>query len=78
MERRILGAPPVEREHFKNCRFVHARRCANQQLIERDQIKRDQINRAVQILHWRPDKAPKECTMDQIRQKKAKLMALLD
>jgi hypothetical protein len=28
--------------------------------------------------YWRPDKAPKQCPMDQIRQKKAKLMALLD
>jgi len=26
----------------------------------------------------RPDKAPKQCTIDQIKQKKAKLMALLD
>jgi len=29
-------------------------------------------------LRWRPDKAPKQCSLDQVKQKKAKLMALLD
>jgi ATP-dependent DNA ligase len=29
------------------------------------------------LLRWRPDKAPKQCTMDQVKQKKADLMKLL-
>jgi ATP-dependent DNA ligase len=29
------------------------------------------------ILRWRPDKAPRQCTMDQLKQKKADLMRLL-
>ena len=30
------------------------------------------------LLRWRPDKAPRQCTMEQVKQKKANLMALLD
>lgn len=29
------------------------------------------------LLRWRPDKAPRQCTMDQVKQKKANLMGLL-
>jgi hypothetical protein len=29
-------------------------------------------------LRWRPDKAPRQCTMDQVRQKRGNLMRLLD
>ena len=29
------------------------------------------------LLRWRPDKAPKQCTLDQVKQKKADLMKLL-
>jgi len=29
-------------------------------------------------LRWRPDKAPKQCKLDQVKQRKAKLLALLD
>jgi len=29
------------------------------------------------LLRWRPDKAPRQCTMDQVRQKKADLVKLL-
>jgi hypothetical protein len=28
-------------------------------------------------MRWRPDKAPRQCTMDQVKQKKADLMRLL-
>jgi hypothetical protein len=28
-------------------------------------------------MRWRPDKAPKQCTLDQVKQKKANLMKLL-
>ena len=30
------------------------------------------------LLRWRPDKAPRQCTLDQVEQKKADLMALLE
>jgi hypothetical protein len=30
------------------------------------------------LLRWRPDKLPQQCTLDQIAQKSAKLLALLD
>jgi ATP-dependent DNA ligase len=43
-----------------------------------DHFTGDRFRHGTRLLHWRPDKAPKECTMDQIRQKKPKLMALLD
>ena len=29
------------------------------------------------LIRWRPDKAPRQCTLDQVRQKNANLMALL-
>ena len=29
------------------------------------------------LLRWRPDKAPRQCTLDQVKQKKANLIALL-
>jgi ATP-dependent DNA ligase len=29
------------------------------------------------LLRWRPDKSPRQCTMDQVKQKKADLMKLL-
>jgi ATP-dependent DNA ligase len=29
------------------------------------------------VMRWRPDKAPKQCTLDQVKQKKANLMKLL-
>jgi hypothetical protein len=28
-------------------------------------------------LRWRPDKSPRQCTLDQVKQKKADLMKLL-
>jgi len=39
---------------------------------------RERFRHGTRLLRWRPDKAPKQCTIDQIKQKKAKLMALLD
>jgi ATP-dependent DNA ligase len=43
-----------------------------------DHFTGERFRHGTRLLQWRPDKAPKQCTMDQIRQKKAKLMALLD
>jgi hypothetical protein len=38
----------------------------------------ERFRHGTRLLRWRPDKTPKQCTTHQIRQKKAKLMALLD
>jgi ATP-dependent DNA ligase len=43
-----------------------------------DHFTGERFRHGTRLLRWRPDKAPKQCTMDQIKQKKAKLMALLD
>jgi ATP-dependent DNA ligase len=43
-----------------------------------DHFTGERFRHGTRLLRWRPDKAPKQCTIDQIRQKKAKLMALLD
>ncbi|MGN6748260.1 MAG: ATP-dependent DNA ligase [Xanthobacteraceae bacterium] len=43
-----------------------------------DHFTGERFRHGTRLLRWRPDKAPKQCTLDQIRQKKAKLMALLD
>ena len=43
-----------------------------------DHFTGERFRHGTRLLRWRTDKAPKQCTIDQIRQKKAKLMALLD
>jgi ATP-dependent DNA ligase len=43
-----------------------------------DHFTGERFRHGTRLLRWRPDKAPKQCTIDQIKQKKAKLMALLD
>jgi ATP-dependent DNA ligase len=43
-----------------------------------DHFTGERFRHGTRLLRWRPDKTPKQCTTDQIRQKKAKLMALLD
>jgi ATP-dependent DNA ligase len=43
-----------------------------------DHFTGERFRHGTRLLRWRLDKAPKQCTMDQIKQKKAKLMALLD
>jgi ATP-dependent DNA ligase len=43
-----------------------------------DHFTGERFRHGTRLLRWRPDKAPKQCTMDQIKQKKARLMALLD
>jgi ATP-dependent DNA ligase len=42
-----------------------------------DHFTGDRFRYGTRILRWRRDKAPKQCTLDQVKQKKAKLMALL-
>ena len=42
-----------------------------------DHFSGDRFRHGTRLLRWRPDKAPRQCTLDQVRQKKANLMALL-
>lgn len=42
-----------------------------------DHFSGGRFRHGTSILRWRPDKAPKQCTMDQVKQKRAKLMTLL-
>jgi ATP-dependent DNA ligase len=42
-----------------------------------DHFSGGRFRHGTRLLRWRPDKAPRQCTLDQVRQKKANLMALL-
>lgn len=42
-----------------------------------DHFSGGRFRHGTRILRWRPDKAPRQCTMEQVKQKKANLMALL-
>jgi ATP-dependent DNA ligase len=42
-----------------------------------DHFTGDRFRHGTRLLRWRPDKAPRQCTLDQVKQKKADLMALL-
>jgi ATP-dependent DNA ligase len=42
-----------------------------------DHFTGDRFRHGTRILRWRPDKAPRQCTLDQVKQKKANLLALL-
>jgi len=42
-----------------------------------DHFSGDRFRHGTRLLRWRPDKAPKQCTMDQLAQKKSDLMKLL-
>jgi ATP-dependent DNA ligase len=43
-----------------------------------DHFTGDRFRHGTRLLRWRPDKAPKQCTLDQVKQKKASPMALLN
>jgi len=43
-----------------------------------DHFTGDRFRHGTRLLRWRPDKAPRQCTLDQVKQKKANLMALLN
>jgi ATP-dependent DNA ligase len=43
-----------------------------------DHFTGDRFRHGTKLMRWRPDKAPQQCTMDQVKQKKANLMKLLD
>ena len=42
-----------------------------------DHFSGDRFRHGTRLMRWRPDKAPQQCTMDQVKQKKADLMKLL-
>ncbi len=42
-----------------------------------DHFSGGRFRHGTRLLRWRPDKSPKQCTMDQVKQKKADLMKLL-
>jgi ATP-dependent DNA ligase len=42
-----------------------------------DHFTGERFRHGTRLLRWRPDKAPRQCTLDQVEQKKANLMALL-
>ncbi len=42
-----------------------------------DHFTGDRFRHGTRILRWRPDKAPSQCTMDQLKQKKANVTSLL-
>jgi ATP-dependent DNA ligase len=42
-----------------------------------DHFSGDRFRHGTRLLRWRPDKAPQQCTLDQLKQKKADLMRLL-
>jgi ATP-dependent DNA ligase len=42
-----------------------------------DHFSGGRFRHGTRLLRWRPDKSPRQCTFDQVKQKKANLMALL-
>jgi ATP-dependent DNA ligase len=42
-----------------------------------DHFTGDRFRHGTRLMRWRPDKAPKQCMLDQVKQKKANLMKLL-
>jgi ATP-dependent DNA ligase len=42
-----------------------------------DHFTGDRFRHGTKLLRWRPDKSPQQCTLDQVKQKKADLMKLL-
>jgi ATP-dependent DNA ligase len=46
--------------------------------VQYDHFSGGRFRHGTRLLRWRPDKAPRQCTMDQVRQKAAPLKRLLD
>jgi ATP-dependent DNA ligase len=42
-----------------------------------DHFAGERFRHGTRLMRWRPDKAPRQCTMDQVKQKKANLLELL-
>jgi ATP-dependent DNA ligase len=45
--------------------------------VEFDQVTSDRFRHGTRFLRWRPDKDPRQCTMEQMRQKKSRAVELL-
>jgi ATP-dependent DNA ligase len=45
--------------------------------VSYDHFSGDRFRHGTRLIRWRPDKSPKQCTMEQVMQKKADLMKLL-
>ena len=45
--------------------------------VDYDHFSGDRFRHGTKLMRWRPDKSPKQCTIDQVKQKKADLMKLL-
>jgi ATP-dependent DNA ligase len=45
--------------------------------VEFDHVSGDRFRHGTRFLRWRPDKDPRQCTMDQMRQKKSRALELL-
>jgi ATP-dependent DNA ligase len=46
--------------------------------VSYDHFSGDRFRHGTALVRWRPDKSPKQCTLDQVKQKKANLMKLLE
>ena len=42
-----------------------------------DHFSGERFRHGTRLMRWRPDKSPRQCTLDQVKQKKADLMKLL-
>ena len=45
--------------------------------VSYDHFSGDRFRHGTTLMRWRPDKSPRQCTLDQVKQKKANLMKLL-
>jgi ATP-dependent DNA ligase len=43
-----------------------------------DHFTGDRFRHGTRLLRWRPDKAPRQCTLEQVHRKKVGLMTLLE
>jgi ATP-dependent DNA ligase len=46
--------------------------------VSYDHFSGGRFRHGTRLVRWRPDKAPRQCTVDQLLQKKANLLTLLD
>ena len=46
--------------------------------VSYDHFSGERFRHGTRLLRWRPDKAPEQCTMDQVKQKRGNLMRLLE
>ena len=42
-----------------------------------DHFTGERFRHGTRLMRWRPDKSPKQCTLEQVKQKKADLLKLL-